>query len=144
MTCREKLKIEHPKYIDEEYSGGCKGCPHNYGYLPAPDRCSKTNCTKCWDRVIPETEPDIDIQKLYNEQWERMAKIIEETVQKRDRSVTIFFSPETGMNVSVTPWPDTEEMTRLWTVGLISENDFRRGIGLSPIRRDLGDVVSRR
>lgn len=144
MTCREKLKIEHPEYIDEEYAGGCKGCPHNYGYLPAPDRCGKTNCTECWDRVIPGTEQDIDIQKLYNEQWERVAKIVEETVQKRDRTVTIFFSPETGMNVSVTPWPDTEEMTRLRTVGLISENDFRQGIGLSPIRKDLRDVVSRR
>lgn len=142
MTCREKLKIEYPKYIDERYSGGCNGCPHDYGYLPMPDRCSETTCTECWDRIIPGTEPDI--QKLCNEQWERMAKIVEEAVQKRDRMVTIFFSPETGMNVSVTPWPDTEEMTRLRTVGLISENDFRRGIGLSPIRRDLGNVVSRR
>lgn len=144
MTCREKLKIEHPECIDEEYSGGCEGCPHNYGYLPKPDRCGETTCTKCWDREVPGTESTIDIQKLYNEQWERMVEIVEEAVQKRDRAVTIFFSPETGMNVSVTPWPDTEEITRLRAVGLISENDFRRGIGLSPIRRDLGDVVSRR
>lgn len=62
MTCREKLKIEHPEKVDHDAWGGCSGCPHIYGYLPAPDYCSDDSmrpnerCTKCWDRVIPGTE----------------------------------------------------------------------------------------
>lgn len=71
MTCREKLKIQHPEYVvhdyisDKEsiglfgsnYAGGCKGCPSNYGYLDEPEWCDGTSsrCAECWDREIPET-----------------------------------------------------------------------------------------
>lgn len=57
MTCREKLKIEYPEYIDAEYGGGCRGCPNHYDYLPIPEYCGnvKNDCTMCWDREIPET-----------------------------------------------------------------------------------------
>lgn len=58
MTCREKLKMEHPKLVDSQYIGGCKYCPHEYGYLTAPDYCREKpttadDCKKCWDREIP-------------------------------------------------------------------------------------------
>lgn len=58
MTCREKLKMEHPELVDSQYIGGCKHCPHEYGYLTAPDYCSEKpttadDCKKCWDREIP-------------------------------------------------------------------------------------------
>lgn len=57
MTCREKLKIEHPECISEQFMGGCRCCPNYYGYLPEPyDGCRKTSCYDCWDREIPETE----------------------------------------------------------------------------------------
>ena len=62
MTCREKLKIEHPDHINMECLGGCAGCPSSYEYLDNPDYCSDVNipanerCTKCWDREIPEAE----------------------------------------------------------------------------------------
>ena len=62
MTAREKLAIEHPNCIVDEYFGGCNGCPHMYGYLPVPDYCGDSNmtrgmrCIKCWDRDIPEYE----------------------------------------------------------------------------------------
>lgn len=71
MTCREKLKMEHPEYVvhdyisDKEslgllgsnYAGGCKGCPSNYGYLDEPEWCDGTSsrCAECWDREILET-----------------------------------------------------------------------------------------
>ena len=61
MTCREKLKMEHPDGVSDIYDGGCKGCPNNYGYLP-PMRpeCefdfSIRECGKCWDREIPDNE----------------------------------------------------------------------------------------
>lgn len=57
MTCREKLKIEHPECISEQFMGGCRCCPHYYGYLPEPyGGCRKTSCYDCWDREIPGTE----------------------------------------------------------------------------------------
>ena len=66
MTCREKLKIEHPECIDESIRCGCSGCPHHYGYLDRPSYCTdqyipyipvEVRCTRCWDREIPETLP---------------------------------------------------------------------------------------
>lgn len=144
MTCREKLKIEHPECINKRYAGGCEGCPHNYGYLPKPDKCRETRCTVCWDREIPEIEPTIDIHKLYNEQWERMAKIVEEATQKRDRSVSIFFNPETGLSLSVYPWPDVEELERMHALGRITTNQFRRAVGLAPIRETDTRTISER
>ncbi len=34
MTFKEKLKQEHPEYVDNyKYAGGCRGCPHDYGYI---------------------------------------------------------------------------------------------------------------
>ena len=36
MTCREKLKKEHPDKVDDKYTGGCEGCPDTYGYLEPP------------------------------------------------------------------------------------------------------------
>ncbi len=61
MTCREKLAIEYPDKVDPEYTGGCAGCPEDYGYLDDPRYCygfseSRNQvCTNCWDREIPET-----------------------------------------------------------------------------------------
>lgn len=56
MTCREKLKLEHPEYVGSDWSGGCKGCPHAYGYLPKPRSCRDIDCNECWDQEIPGTE----------------------------------------------------------------------------------------
>lgn len=55
MTCREKLKLEHPERIDPDLFGGCDGCPDDYGYLPVPKLCDPDSkyCTICWDREIP-------------------------------------------------------------------------------------------
>ena len=62
MTCREKLKMEHPEYVNDVYAGGCDWCPHMYGYLERPGYCEhkedRDRCTKCWDREIPEFKKD--------------------------------------------------------------------------------------
>lgn len=60
MTCREKLALEYPENVNEQFSGGCFGCPSDYGYLPKPDGCYRVgvrtrSCKSCWDRVIPGT-----------------------------------------------------------------------------------------
>lgn len=83
MTCREKLAIEHPYKIDGECLGGCEGCPYQYGYLQKPN-CLETDCTDCWNREIPDTEPvkpsnQIDLHKL-----------VDDAMEKKDREVSIF------------------------------------------------------
>lgn len=103
MTCREKLKMEHPEKISPEHRGGCCGCPSGYNYLPDPDECHDVAdyCTKCWDREIPDTEekkeePKIDIHK-----------IIDDAMEKRDRTVSIYIS-HGCMTVNVTPYEKEE------------------------------------
>lgn len=57
MTCREKLAIEHPDRVGEDFVSGCNGCPPYYGYLSRPDYCERfslDDCERCWDREIPE------------------------------------------------------------------------------------------
>lgn len=60
MTCREKLKIEHPEYVNDVYAGGCKCCPYCYGYMGKPNYCEDFGdeifCRNCWNREIPGTE----------------------------------------------------------------------------------------
>lgn len=80
MTCREKLAMEHPGDVSEEWTGGCYGCPHAYGYLDRPENCvgsilngaSSRRCRECWDREIPEeTESNRADIELHDE-WDDM------------------------------------------------------------------------
>ena len=69
MTCREKLKIEHPYLVNDIYLGGCSCCPSLYGYLECPDYCNDISiprnkrCTMCWDREIPENKNDNEMEE---------------------------------------------------------------------------------
>ena len=62
MTCREKLKMEHPEGLDNEWRGGCNGCPHTYGYAKDPEWCAmnRETCTRCWDRETEEVETEVE------------------------------------------------------------------------------------
>lgn len=64
MTCREKLKIEHPDKVDPECLGGAFCCPSFYGYLDTPNYCSTpplaSICKNCWDREIPEDKSETE------------------------------------------------------------------------------------
>lgn len=94
MTCREKLKIEHPILVNDKYTGGCNGCPHHYGYLPKCKGCT-ISCYECWDQEIPETEKQTNnnsrlindltktIEKLRNELKETRMKL-----EEKDRCLT--------------------------------------------------------
>ena len=66
MTCREKLKMEHPDELSEQWTGGCFGCPDTdtRKYIETEQtschgtrRSSCERCTECWDTEIPDTEP---------------------------------------------------------------------------------------
>lgn len=58
MTCREKLRLEHPDRLDHTQYGGTIDCPKDYGYMDQPDWCriNDATCTRCWDREIPERD----------------------------------------------------------------------------------------
>ena len=63
MTCREKLKMEHPEKLDGKVLGGCVGCPHTYGYAKKPEWCENLGfiCWECWDREV-ETDMETDVK----------------------------------------------------------------------------------
>lgn len=131
MTCREKLAEEHPECVDYRFCGGCNGCPHDYHYLPEPssEECMHMDCTDCWNREIPGTEkskPDIS--------WEQIKELIDGAMAKRDRSVSLYFNPDTGMSVSVYPWPDADDLYEQYSKGRITANDFRAKMGLPLVK----------
>ena len=60
MTCREKLKINHPDAISKNAPGGCVGCPYDYGYAGKPYYCTPpVTCEECWDREVEERESEM-------------------------------------------------------------------------------------
>lgn len=135
MTCREKLFKERRDLVSYDDWGGCFGCPDDYGYLEKPEVCSISPkvededevCRKCWDREIPNSEPEpnsrLDIYALINE-----------AMQKRDRSVAIYIHPENGMSVNIYPWPDVDDLWTLYEDGRITANDFRTKMNLPIVK----------
>lgn len=67
-------------------------------------------------------------------------EIIEEAVTKRDRSVSIYFSPETGMSISVYPWPDAEACSEMFRRGEISLSEYHRMVGIQATETCSGDA----
>lgn len=127
MTCREKLMREHPEYIDDGYIGGCLMCPHTYGYMSRPVECPSLACDECWNREIPNDEP------VLNTQFDIHA-LIDDAMQKRDRSVAIYIHPENGMSVNIYPWPDVDDLWTLYEDGRITANDFRDRMNLPMVK----------
>jgi len=66
--------------------------------------------------------------------WQEVHTVIDDAVEKRDRSVLIFFHPENGFSVSVSPWPDADELYDMYQKGRITVNDFRTKMGLPMVR----------
>lgn len=42
--------------------------------------------------------------------WNEAHTIIDDAIEKRDRSVAIYISPDGGMTLNVYPWPDEESL----------------------------------
>lgn len=71
---------------------------------------------------------------MLNVGWDQILKLIEDAVEKRDRSVSLYFNPDTGMSVSVYPWPDADELYEMYKDGKITANDFREKMGLPRVK----------
>ena len=62
--------------------------------------------------------------------WNEIHTIIDEALEKRDRSVAIYISADGGMSVNVYPWPSPEDFYDMYQQGKITFNDFRTKAGL--------------
>lgn len=62
--------------------------------------------------------------------------LIDEAVEKRNRSVSLYFNPNGGSSVSVYPWPDWEDLYQLYQDGKITFTDFRVKAGLPMIKEE--------
>ena len=62
MKYIEKLKEEYPECVSEDFTGGCEGCPEDYGYEPRRCKCPEgleyqdidKACRRCWAREAEE------------------------------------------------------------------------------------------
>lgn len=68
--------------------------------------------------------------------WVQIRAIIDEAIKKRDRSVSIYLSPENGMSVNVYPWPDYEDLYEMYKDGKVTFTDFRTKAGLPMIKEE--------
>lgn len=75
-------------------------------------------------------------QRNFITTWQEIHTIIDEALEKRDRSVSIFLNPDYGLSVSVQPWPDYEDLYNMYRDGKISFNDFRMKVGLSMLKEE--------
>ena len=62
--------------------------------------------------------------------WAQIRAIIDEALEKHDRSVSIYIHPENGMSVNIYPWPDYEDLYEMYKDGKITFKDFRSKAGL--------------
>ena len=62
--------------------------------------------------------------------WEEVHTLIDEAMEKRDRTVSVYLHPENGLSVNVYPWPDAEDLYNMYKDGKITANDFRAKMGL--------------
>lgn len=66
--------------------------------------------------------------------WEEVHTVIDEAMEKHDRTVLVYLSPETGLSMSVSPWPDADELYEQYQKGRITANDFRMKMGLPMVK----------
>lgn len=83
MTCREKLKLEHP--AEECYDVEKSRCPSEFGYLDDPEWCivSDRVCDRCWGREIPD---DFSESKYLHSLGESLAEGLHSSVNHSEKS----------------------------------------------------------
>lgn len=75
--------------------------------------------------------------------WQEIHTIIDEALEKRDRSVSIYISPDSSISVNVEPWPNLEEFYDMYQEGKITLNDFRSKANLSMMRDEKDEVFEK-
>lgn len=112
MTCREKLKLEHPEKVSEDCMGGCIDCPHTYGYIPkgqclchcTEDAPGSIVCGRCWDQEIPEpAKENVHIPNTLN-----MIDFVNGVMAEGNKTVSIRIEND-SINFSIYPYPKEGE-----------------------------------
>lgn len=86
MTCREKLKLDHPDWMEIDLIYHIHNdCPSAYGYLDDPDCCA-AECAECWSREIPGT---INAVCLDPKDVTKLDKIITDATEKEKENMPI-------------------------------------------------------
>lgn len=75
-------------------------------------------------------------QRDFIASWESIHTIIDEAMEKHDRTVSIYISPDGTMSVNVFPWPNIEDLYRMYKKGKITFADFRAKAGLPMIKEE--------
>ena len=124
MTCREKLKLEHPDKVDVRFRGDCLGCPDHYGYLDRPE-CHLISCFDCWDREIPESglivgdekiehpDTDIPVKTMVENALEDMDKDMDEVINGLFVGDERLEHPDTDIRHEDAPRISRDDITQL-------------------------------
>lgn len=60
MTYKQKLRRDHPEFVNVNYCGGCYGCPAEYYPEAKPfEYCTcgdEATCAECWNREADSTD----------------------------------------------------------------------------------------
>lgn len=115
MTCKEKLRLEHPDWsIDEINHTICVWCPSDYDYLRDPDCCSPTrildnpnmSCAECWNREIPGTnsslvdEDDNELSADYYKNTREVNEAMEKAQRTKTKIITISGKAQNGKDTT--------------------------------------------
>lgn len=65
----------------------------------------------------------------------KMHELIEKALETREHSITVYLSPDGGCSVSIYPWPGEEDFREAYEDGKISYNDYRKKLGLRPVKK---------
>ena len=109
MTYREKIRTVDSDMIHEECCiGGVHGCPGDY-FKEAPtlahnccNVCDRV-CRDCWDQEMPSTKEPSDKKPS-----ETVLEWLDRIVERNDKSINIFISPDGSISINVYPEKEAE------------------------------------
>lgn len=62
--------------------------------------------------------------------------LIDDAMEKHDRSVSIYISGDGSISANVYPWPNLEDLYDMYKEGMISLDEFREKSGLQMIAKE--------
>ena len=93
-------------------------------------RASENIILKPTPDALIELKGNLDILAF----WQEVHTMLDNAMKKRDRSVSVYFNPETGISINTYPWPDGEDLWEMYKDGRITANDFRAKMGLPMVK----------
>ena len=96
MTCRDKLKQDHPDWSEEQFNEVLnEECPDAHVAIsyPRQDFCGYKRCAECWDREIPEEKVEetnmitaVVPRKTFDDSIHEMGEIAKKAAEEISKS----------------------------------------------------------